>query len=193
MADFYIPSPEETIYVAVQNVPRYVIIPDPEDARMGTTYLGTPYYDQLVLKYRTAQATGISAGVVQTKQQVDSITFQTVLMEVTQSKNIQKTPISGKQGGTVKEYISDGDFYIRIQGAIISPFPNLYPKDAVRQMAKMCKIGDALEVESGFLGLFDINSVVIEEYKVSEKMGSRNMVPFELSVCSDRAIEFQLG
>lgn len=188
--DFFIPAPDAALALANQNIPRYSIIPDPSDTRIATSYLGTPIYDQLTLKYRTSVP---FAGVAQAVQNVDAITFQTVLIEVTQTRNILKTTITGKKGGTVKEYIYDGDYYVRITGAIVSPYANLYPKDSVRQLNKLLMTEDALECESGFLGLFNIDSIVIENFTVSEQLGSRNMVPFEISACSDKPIEFQLS
>jgi len=183
--DFFIPAPPDILLLTNQLVPHYAVIPDPEDSNLGNTYLGTPYYDQLVLKYTETVGSGPTT--------TTTISFQTVLIDVNQSKNILMTPIYGNKGGTVKEYISDGDYFIKIIGAIVSQYANLYPADAVRQMVKICRISDTLEVESGFLGRLDINSVVVKDFHIYEKMGSRNMVPFDLLLISDKPIEFQLG
>jgi Domain of unknown function (DUF6046) len=77
-------------------------------------------------------------------------------------------------------------------GAIVGELPNVYPKDVVRRLINFCKIPDSIIVTSGFLGIFNINQIVIESYTISEKMGSRNSVPFEIYAISDLPIEIQL-
>ena len=155
------------------------ITPDPSDNAIKTSYLGTPIYSNLIFDAEPDTPEN------------ESLEFDTVLMEVSMSKNIVKTPIQGRNG-TVKEYISDGDYLVAIRGEIVSEYPNVYPKDIVNALINLCQVKHQLAVSSFFLQLFSVSSIVIERYTISEKLGSRNSVPFSIEAYSDEPIELQL-
>ena len=169
------PNPIGTIGLAARKIN---FTPDPADDPIATTYLSTPVYSNLVF---------LPTGDIQ-----DQLRIDTVLIVVDQTKNIVKTPIQGRNG-TVKEYISDGDYMVNIQGMIVSPYPLVFPKEELDLLIKFCLVGEQIPVTSFFLDMFGITDIVIETYKVSEKRGSRNEVPFEINASSDRPIEFQLN
>jgi len=66
----------------------------------------------------------------------DELILESVLIEVRQTKNIQRTPVQGRNG-TVKEYIADGDYDITIRGVITTPRINSYPLDEVRALVSI--------------------------------------------------------
>ena len=152
---------------------------DPADAPIDKTYLGTPVYSNLIF---LTDNTNIES----------DLRIDTVLMSVDQSKEIVKTAIQGRNG-TVKEYISLGDYVVNIKGAIVSPFPEKYPKDDIDLLLRYLSLDKQVGVSSFFLELFNISEIVIERYSVSEKIGSRNEVPFEITAVSDTPLEFQLN
>ena len=164
-------------------IPRYgVIKPEKSDTPVFSSYLGTPVYDQLVLfPLGAAQVAGIS----------DAVVLQTVLMEINQQKVLVKTQITGRTGA-VKEYISDDDYRITIRGAIVSPYGNYYPKEDAQKLLRYLQVQGSLAASSQLLKIFGIDNIVIESYNIADKMGTRNMIPFEIYACSDLPIEFSL-
>jgi hypothetical protein len=83
MPDFFIPPIDPTLLLANQAIPRYFIKPDISDDPLGKTYLGTPYYDQLV--FDTQESINANSG---TQSSESSLVMQTVLLEVNQVKLI---------------------------------------------------------------------------------------------------------
>ncbi len=115
-------------------------------------------------------------------------TFETALIEVNQTKNIVKTSISG-MNGTVKEYISDGDFIINLKGVIVGEVANQRP-DVIYldKFMEYLRAPLALPVTCTFLNEFNINNVVIESYKYGQREGARNVIDIEINMISDTAI-----
>lgn len=135
------------------------------------SYLGTPVFSDLILK-ADDQSTGL---------QID-----TVLFDVSMSKNIVKTSIPGRNG-TVKEYVNDGDYSISIRGILVSSVE--YPIDEVNELTVLLKEKKALIAISPFLQLFGIYEIVVESYRIPQIEGFQNMQPFELECVSDVPIE----
>ena len=83
-----------------------------------TSYLGTPVFSNLDFiggSYKNLQGEQI---------EYEDLRIDTVLFDVSQQKNVVTTEIQGRNG-TIKEYISDGDFAINISGLIVQPDANL--------------------------------------------------------------------
>lgn len=135
-----------------------------------TSYLGTPVFGDITLRNDNA-----------------SIELITVLATVGMSKNIVKTPMQGVNG-TIKEYISDGDYDVDIQGVLVSN-SDLRPDDKIKTLQGLCTVASSLEIESSFLQLFDIYNVVVESFRFLPQKGFWNMMPFELKCVSDHPIE----
>jgi hypothetical protein len=183
---FIIPPPTP----ALNSGPRYFFNEDPFDEPIATSYLGTPVYSNLIfLPDDVAVGNPTTVDPNNGKQQ---LRIDTVLFTIDMQKNIKKTTVQGRDG-TVKEYISDGDYMINIKGAIVSPYPLVFPKDDVNLLIKYCKLKTQVPVVSAFLDLFEISDVVIDTYSFAEKLGSRNELGFELNCLSDRPIDFQLN
>lgn len=139
------------------------------------SYLGTPVFGEIVLKYQPLNL---------------ELELQTVLAEISMTKNIVKTALQGADG-TVKEYISDGDYEITLQGAVVFE-DNGYPEDDAKLLHQLCLVKDALIVESEFLQLFDIYNLVIESFSFPQQEAMLNMQLFELQCVSDKPIELIL-
>ncbi len=152
---------------------------DPIDEVIRTTYLGTPVFSNLIFDAEPDTPENFA------------LEIDTVLMTVDMTKNVVKTPLQGRDG-TVKEYISDGDYLIDIRGEIVSEQPNVYPKDLVTRLVNLCRVKHQLNVSSFFLQLFSVSAIVVEKFNVEEKLGSRNSVPFSIQASSDTPIELQL-
>lgn len=131
-------------------------------------YFGMPMWDNLILDTEDKK-----------------LRADMVLINVGMSKNIIKTAIQG-MNGTVKEYISDGDYTINIKGALISDIKsNNYPEDEVLTLIEICKKQESIRVESGFLNRFDIDDIVIENYKLEAGEATRNIQFFDINAISD--------
>lgn len=155
------------------------ITEDATDQVIKTSYLGTPVFSNLIFDAEPDTPENFA------------LEIDTVLMTVSMTKNIVKTPLQGRDG-TVKEYISDGDYMVDIRGEIVSEQPNVYPKDLVARLVNLCRVKHQLNVSSFFLQLFSVSAIVIDDYEVAEKLGSRNSVPFSIRASSDTPIELQL-
>ena len=156
------------------------------DASVKSAMLGTNVVDQLTIKLEVDTVVGAS--------QSDStyIKLDAVTMVVTQSKNIVKTPIQGRNG-TIKEYISDGDFDITIKGVITSTLPGRSPAEDIDNLVNLMSVPNEIVLVSDFLALFKIQYVVVESYNVSQIEGYTNQVGIDIKLISDEPIELKLG
>lgn len=169
-------------------LPRYFIPAGTEEDKTDfRSFLGTPVYSPLLF-HDVPVNTGIIAGQVQSQKGKVLLTLENVLMTVTQSKSIVRTAIQGRPG-TVKEFISSGDFQIEIEGSIISPYPGVFPEDDFRTFNKILGFNTQVDVTCEFLNLCGIFTIVIESAKMSQKIGSRNEVPFTISAWDDTPLE----
>jgi hypothetical protein len=135
------------------------------------SYLGTPVFCDIKLEYEDI-----------------SIYYDTVLMDVSQHKNIVKTAIVGRNG-TVKEYINDSDYSINVKGAVINHGRKDYPIDQVNKLVSLAKLPYAIKVICPYLRLFSIFEIVIESYDFSQRAGFSNMQLFNLNCISESPIE----
>ena len=150
---------------------------------------GLPVFDKLVLdsisyEYEEKQ----NGAYVKKTVQRAGIEFATVLIDVSQSKNIVSTPVSGRNG-TVKEYISDGDYMVNIKGVLVGQGVNVEPADEINNLIAFCKAPVSIPVASDRLSYFGISSIVVKEYNFSQLEGQKNVVPFELICLSDTPFE----
>lgn len=142
-------------------------------------FFGTTMWDNLVI---VNQDPNVNLG---------NLRIDMVLITVSQTKNIIKTAIQGVNG-TVKEYISDGDYQISITGAFFGR-ENEYPEDDVLLLLDYLKQHNALRVQSEFLQLFDIDDIVVENYRFDAKEGMNNAQFFEISAISEIPQELIFG
>jgi|ADGO01.1.fsa_nt_gi hypothetical protein len=196
--DFNIPS--RGLPLTNRLVDRYNITPEDKDETKYQSYLGTPVYSPLEFLRTSGTSLDNSLNVGGSIGDNDVLLrVDTVLITVNQVKNIVKTPIAGRNG-TVKEYISDGDFIIDIRGAIVSEYPLVFPRFQVDLLIELLSLQKQIPVACEFLSFFGIDketpgvaSIVVESYTVSQKLGSRNEVPFEIQAISDLPEEIVLN
>lgn len=135
------------------------------------SYLGTPVFTDLRL----------------TDEEGDFI-IDTVLIDISQTKNIVTTPVHGRSGPVI-EYVSDGAFEISIRGALVDS-NGYFPKDQVRRLYAFLLQPNALDVISEYLRVFDIYTIVIMRYRFFQVEGTENMQFFEIDAISDSPEEF---
>lgn len=141
--------------------------------------LGLPVWDTVTLiaePYTTDDGLVISTPT--------GLNLEIALIEISNDRNIVKTKIAGANG-TIKEYMSDGDFNINIKGSLVSKYSNMPPIDELNTLNIIIKHPEALTVRSNFLDYFDIQKLVIEKPFVKQREGMRNVIDFELQCVSD--------
>lgn len=111
--------------------------------------------------------------------------IDTVILIVSQTKNIVTTSIQG-QAGTIKEYVSDGDYVIKVSGGL---FGDEYPEEDFNTLIKILNAPIALDVKSDYLELFGIDKIVITDYNTPQEKGVQNAQYFEITALSDEEIE----
>ena len=154
-----------------------------EDKSIGFSQLGTPVFDSFrVLPGAYLDNDGIEISY-------EGFEAQTALFEVSMTKNIVTTAINGRNG-TVKEYVSDGDYVINIKGAIVDK-DGLYPELEMQKLADICRVPEQINIVSGFLNNFFITHAVITDYNFPQSEGMRNVQLFSINMISDKPIELQ--
>ena len=120
-----------------------------------------------------------------------SLLFQEVVISVTQERNIVTTSLQGRDG-TIKEYISNGDYGITLDIALtdyegepdeqtdeefLLPKQD-YPISRVETLRKLLTTPQTVEVESDFLYAFGIRSAVVTSFSLQIQMLSDE--PYEI-------------
>ncbi|WP_308003034.1 DUF6046 domain-containing protein [uncultured Chryseobacterium sp.] len=156
-----------------------------------TDNMGTPTLTNLVIKSSKA-----------------SFEFVDCIMTVNQEKNIITTALQGRDG-TIKEYISKGDYNISIMLGIVNYadiyVPNMitglgteittasaeYPLEKIREFHEILASDETLTVASDFLSIFNIKSAVVKSYSLEqETFGNRQSIKIEM--LSDYPYEIKL-
>ena len=130
---------------------------------VGISDLGTLMYDNLKL---TIKEEG---------ENDTTLTLNSIQFIVSQSRNIVKTQISGRNG-TIKEYNNDGDFIIRCAAKLTNTDGRLFPEDDLNSFVRIAKSESEIDVISRILNdNFRIDTVVIEDYTVSPSTGASDV------------------
>lgn len=143
----------------------------------GKSYLGTPVYSYIEFpegSFETLQGERVD---------YDGVRINEVLLEISMTRNIVTTAIQGRNG-TIKEYVSDGDYQISITGKLVNE-QNSFPETSLNALKEICKVPDTLTVNSPFLQYFDITACVVLDYRFTEIEGFRNVVDFQINLLSD--------
>jgi hypothetical protein len=155
--------------------------------KAGYSTFGTPIISNCVISAPGHRNPSTGASI-----SPSSIVLDVVLHEVTQERNIVTTPVNGRDG-TVKEYISDGDYAISLKGKIVG-LGYLYPLVAVQNLLKVCRAKIAVDVESPYLReVFGITRMVIASDRLWQEEGVEGEQMFEIMALSESALETELA
>lgn len=149
-----------------------------EAAKQEYGLLGLPVFDTLTFErfsYTDKNGNKISQA---------EITFQNVIIELNQPKNIVTTVIQGRDK-SVKEYINEGDFIISIKGNLVGLDANKMPVDEIQKIVALKKAPVEIPVSSNFLDQFGIFSIVITDVKYKQIEGTRNVVAIEIEALDE--------
>jgi hypothetical protein len=147
---------------------------------------GTPIFGALLIK------NGFYYDEKGVKIQYKGLLLECVLFEVSMSKNVVKTAIQGR-AGTIKEFVSDGDYQISVKGVICSEIANKYPEQEIKALLEVLKSTASISIESDVLNnVFGIYDIVVEDWNMPRSAGFFNTQNYEISCISDMPIEIRL-
>lgn len=153
------------------------------DPKLYNSKLGTPVLADITVPAFEYTVDGITYYVPEFKS-------YECLISVNSSKNIVKTVIQGLKG-TVKEYISDGDDMVVIDGIITGQNGN-YPFEAVQDLKKLVAAPVAFKITSRYLQNLDIDTLVIEGSEINQEEGGYSYQKFKLYCVTDIPIELNI-
>lgn len=116
------------------------------------------------------------------------LTIPDVTINVSKQKEIVKTALVGRSG-TIKEYITDGDFQLEISVGIVAvddknEIVDQYPESAMNTLNEILSENKSLEVSSVFLDVFGINKIVVTGFSAAQ-MTYANRQVVDISALSD--------
>lgn len=111
-----------------------------------------------------------------------------VTVNVSLQKEIVRTALVGR-AGTIKEYITDGDYQLTMSVGIVATDNNgqiidQYPERAIEQLREIMEIPESLEIHSVFLALFGITHIVVTGFSAKQMTHSNRQV-IEITAVSD--------
>lgn len=108
------------------------------------------------------------------------------LITITGKKVIVETVVIGSEHrGTVKEFITTGDYNIKIEGICIDPSKKEYPQSQVDSLIELIEKNESLEFDNDLAELFNINKIVIKDYGFGNMKGKPYSQSYYLSCVSD--------
>ncbi|MBP7174005.1 MAG: hypothetical protein KBA33_08085 [Cloacibacterium sp.] len=135
--------------------------------------------------------------------------FIECIVTINQEKNIITTALQGRDG-TIKEYISDGDYSITVDAAInnyqeisippLTPysmpieFTNSsfeYPLEKLKELQSFLKTPDSLNIQCDLLEVFKVRSVVVKSFNLQQETHS-NRQSIQIQLLSDEPYEIKL-
>jgi len=150
---------------------------------VGFSPLKTPVFDNIIFPAGSYQ--DVNGQTVE----YDELRIDAVLINVDQDKNIIRTAPLGRNG-TVKRYVSDGDFSINIRGKIVNSDQFLqYPEDDVINFIKILKSSEPLQVVSSYLQRLEIFDITVQGYQLPQR-STQNVQEFQIRAYSDEPFDF---
>lgn len=121
------------------------------------------------------------------KQDGRTLVINDAVCAISRAKNIVTTQMVGMDG-TVKEYINEGDYQINIVVGVAAVHNGVivdeYPEEGLRELRAFFDEKAAINVHSVFLEIFDIGSIVVKSFSVSQDTAS-NYQSVSISAMSD--------
>lgn len=157
---------------------------------------GNPNFNTIQDLLGQRRLTSLAIGYAGSNIEIDEC-----ILSVTQEKNIVSTPLQGRDG-TVKEYISDGDYIITAEIAVTnynqkggdlndeSSFE--YPKEKLETLVKLLQVKDTIIVDSAFLDVFGVTSTVVKSYSLQQETHS-NRQSLQIQMLSDESYEIKIA
>lgn len=164
------------------------------DGKMSSSLIGCPV--MCYIKFKGGTYFDLTGQAIT----FPDVTFETVLITLTMGKNIKMTEITGRDSGSVKEYIGLKDWNVEIKAIVTASAPvndrvesrnqdGVYPRANMEQIWQMLKAPVAIPVECWFLNQFDIRWLVIGDgVTIDQVEGEYEMQRINLPCFSDRPL-----
>lgn len=126
---------------------------------------------------------GVEDGIILKSRTTGKEIILNGALEVVPTKNIVKTAINGLRG-TIKEWISDGDFEITLS-AILGGEKDIYPFDEFKELRAFLKENESLIIYSKILNeIYEVTRVVVQGSPVTHTTWS-NLQEVKIDLLSD--------
>lgn len=162
----------------------------PETVIKYSTQLGNPIISNVTFRapeYNNEQQERDAAF----EDSLDFFDLDHALVGVRQNKMIVKTQVEGMDG-TIKEYISLGDYEITIRGNLVNEIdPFARPTQLMNNLLRFLTYDGAIEMVSKATIPHKIRSVVVMDYSFDEQAGYVNQIPFRIRLLSDTPEEIK--
>jgi hypothetical protein len=120
---------------------------------------------------------------------IPSLLLSNAVVSLSISRYIAQTIPIGADVGTIKELISQGEFGIKIQGHLVNPNnPFDYFTDGVNALKEFSRAPVPINVDSEFMRLFGITSIIIEDCEIEQVEGFSGVLTYTISAISDSPI-----
>lgn len=164
------------------------------------SYLNTPVYGSFIFGDLDKPNANNYVDQFGEKKSFTPLQFHECTFNISQTRNIITTTVQGFNG-TVKEYVSDGDFQIAIDGVLSGVYngksfesSTKYPVGLVNSLIRAIQIPSAIPVSNNILSsIFNINYVVVTSYSFPRNTAGMNYQRFQLNLISDRPVEIVLS
>jgi len=175
------------------------------DQPVRKSYLGTPIMSNV--RFTAPQADFLVPGFENWFSNYPRIELNDVMCEVRQSKQIVKTELVKPQGypssdrnspsdrrtlsfeGTVKEYISMGDYMITLRGKMVSE-EDMAPSDKLVLLLKYLEYPGSFQISGKFFNPFDFSQVVVDNFRIDETR-FLNEYTFVIQLMSDNYVSIK--
>lgn len=151
------------------------------DAPLYSGLLNTPVYTNI--RFLDVEYTDNAGRVVDTQ----GLTYDAVLIMVSQAKKIITTEIQGMDG-TVKEYIGMDDYVVQVQG-IITGANGVHPVDDIAALKKMLDAPVPIPVVCDYLQRLRIYNLVVFSYDLGQEEGGYSYQKFSITFKSDIPVQ----
>lgn len=117
----------------------------------------------------------------------EDLLMESAVVEIANTKNIVNTAIQGRDG-TVKEFISNGDYQVSIKGTFA--FKGLdWPRDNVALFRQFMEAGMALKITHELLNSMGIYELVITDWSLPQS-SFVNIMQYQINAVSDQPLDF---
>jgi len=169
--------------------PRFGNFPKPTDSDVRSEFMGAPVIQPVKFLTGSYRAR-TNDTTVSTIEYDEWLTPPSTIVDIVQTKHIVTTRITGRSG-TVKEFISNGDYQVTLRGVMINYEQDDLPEEKIRLMKIICDVPAAVKVECELLEWFGIYELAIQSYSLPALEGFTNLQPFTITALSDTPIELR--
>jgi hypothetical protein len=180
----YLPATTGSDYEALpfQNV--RVVTPD-EAERMSS--FGTPVMGSFMLEAGEYNSYDREGRMIKLRME-DFVMPAATIADFTRDMVMTQTRTLGNTG-TVKEIYGLDDWKINIRGICLNDSSTLTAHEQADELVRWRNICDSIGVLGGIFERKNIRRICIESLTVRPLQGKWNVIPFEITACSDEAIE----